>query len=410
MVKNELREFPVDNASILFLSLIRPYHTNNFRFSAVLRHPVCPEILQQAVDRIHPRFPSVIAGFRQDFLHYRQVAAVNPPRVQPDPGLLLPMTGEELRNCAFRVYYHDCTIAIELFHALTDGCGAIATLTALVGEYLRITQYNEVPEADLGCVLTHEVADSYLELSDAKTRRLPTRFSYLLPRPADADWQVRGSSLTLKTEALLEAAHRHEVTLNTLLTTVLASTVMDMQAAEKGRKRLQPVRIMVPVNLRKIIGSRTLRNFSLYALPTLEGHQRALSFREKCRIIHEQLKEQLSQEFQSGVAANNVRSQNLLLFRMLPWKLKKAALRFGYRFCGESNSSLTLTNLGVVRMPQELAPHVVDFQCWMTPRVSSPYGCTILSFGDRITLNMSRFCPTDQLGEKFFRNLREMIE
>ena len=36
------RVFPVDNASILFLSLIRPYHTNSFRFSMTLNKEIDP--------------------------------------------------------------------------------------------------------------------------------------------------------------------------------------------------------------------------------------------------------------------------------------------------------------------------------------------------------------------------------
>lgn len=410
MAKTIFREFPVDNASVLFLSLLRPYHTNNFRFSAVLRHPIRPEILQHAVDRIHPRFPSVIAGFRQDFFHYTQVAASEPPKVQPDPGLLKPMTQDELRSCAFRVYYRECTIAIELFHALTDGSGAIAVLTALVGEYLRLAQPGEVISAPLGEPQEQEVVDSYLELSKAAPKRLPSRFSYLLPRPDDADWTVRGSSLTLLTAPLLAAAHRYGVTLNTLLTALMASTVMEMQVKETGCSQLNPVRLMVPINLRKMTGSRTLRNFSLYALPTLEADQRDLPFSELCKIMDAQLKEQLSPENQKAMVSANVRTQNLWIYKALPWALKQIGLRIGYRFFGESNSSLTLTNLGLVRMPEEIAPHVVDFVCQMTPRVSSPYGCTILSFGDKITFNISRFCPTDELGEVFFRKIREIGE
>lgn len=410
MTTTNFREFPVDNASILFLSLIRPYHTNNFRFSVKLRSPICPEALQEAVNRIHPRFPSVIAGLRQDFFHYRQVAAAEPPKVQPDPGLLKPMSREELQTCAFRVYYQDCTIAIELFHALTDGSGAIFTLTTLVQEYLRIANVSPctalaLPGEPLGC----EVVDSYLELANVPPRPLPSRFAYQPPRPADADWEIRASSLSMDTKPLLDAAHRNGVTLNTLLTTVLASSVMQMQIREQGTKRLKPVRIMVPVNLRKLVGSRTLRNFSLYSLPTMEGHHHTLSLKALCKVISDQLREQLSRESLSGMVSHNVRLQNAWIFKILPWKLKSAILRLGYQFCGESNSSLTLTNLGVVKLPEDLRPHVEDFQCWLTPRMGSPYGCTILSFGDKIALNMSRFCPRDELGELFFRNIAAVI-
>lgn len=67
MKKTQFSEFAVDNASILFLSRIYPYHTNSFRFTYTLHEEVCPKTLQKAVDRIWQRFPSVIAGFKKDF-------------------------------------------------------------------------------------------------------------------------------------------------------------------------------------------------------------------------------------------------------------------------------------------------------------------------------------------------------
>ena len=410
MTKTNFQEFSIDNASILFLSLVRPYHTNSFRFSAVLRQPIRSDALQEAVNRIHPRFPSVLAGFHRDFFRYRQVPSRVPPTVQQDPGLLHPMSPRELEECAFRVYYQDCTISIEVFHALTDGAGAITVLTALVGEYLRTTQSGIVNPVPLGYPQEHETADSFRDLADSPPRRLPSRFSYLLPRPQDADWQVRGNALTLPTAPLLAAARRHGVTVNTLLTAVMASSVMEMQVKQKGEARLQPVRLMVPINLRKMTGSRTLRNFSLYALPTMEPEHHRLPLAELCRIMATQLKEQLSPDNQAAMVSSNVRSQDLWFYKALPLALKRIVLRIGYRFFGDSNSSLTLTNLGIVRLPEEIAPHVADFQCRMTPRVTSPYGCTVLSFGEHTTLNMSRFCPRDELGEVFFRNLQAAIE
>lgn len=414
MPKKPFSEFSVDNASILFLSLIRPYHTNSFRFSMTLRESVDPDALQQAVDRITPRFPSVIAGLRQDFLHYTQVPAVQPPKVQRDPGLLKPMTAQELRSCCFRVYYQDNTVSIEAFHALTDGYGAITTFTTLIAEYLYIRYGITVPVSvtRLDCAeepKAQEVADSFLELADVTPRHLPSRFSYLPERTPDADWQVRSSRLTLDIPPLLAAAHRYGVTLNTLLTAVLASTVMDMQLTERKASRLKPVRIMVPVDLRRMMGSTTLRNFSLYTLPTMEGKEHTLSMAELCRVFGDQLNQQLSRDNQSAMVSYNVRTQNAWFFRYIPWKVKAAAMRLGYRFFGESNSSLTLTNLGIVRFPEEMQPHIADFQCWLTPRVSSPYGCTVMSLDGKLTLNMSRFTREDRLGQMFFEKLKAVV-
>lgn len=415
MFQNPAREYPIDNASILFLSLLRPHHSNSFRFSATLDRPVCPKSLQEAVNRVSCRFPLVFSALRQDFFHFRQVPAEQPPVVQQDPGILVPMGREELRRCGYRVYYRGNTVSVELFHALTDGFGAIATFSAMLVEYHQIlgTQAGpgvNLPSLQLGQVQKYELEDSYENLTHLKPRRIPSRFSYLLPRPTDADWKIRTSTLSMSSKTLLDAAHRYGVTLNTLLTTILASTVMDMQLEKQGRKKLKPVRIMVPVNVRKLARSRTLRNCSLYTLPTMEVSDRKLSFRDLCDSFGKQIKEQMTPEIQGGMASANVRTQNAWYFKILPWKLKSACLRLGYRFFGESNSSLTLTNLGIVNLPEELKDRVVDFQCWMTPRVTSPYGCTILSFGDQLRLNMSRFCPTDELGNRYFSAIRKIVE
>lgn len=413
MQKTARPEFPVDNASILFLSLIKPYHTNSFRFSMTLREPINPDALQEAVNRIHKRFPSVIAAFRQDFFHYTQVASAAPPVVQPDPGLLIAMSAEELERCALRIYYQDCTVSLEAFHALTDGNGTLTTFTTLISEYLNIVKGIVVPVGPTRLDVTEEpreseTEDSYLRLADAKPKHLPSRFSYLPAKPTDCDWQVRSNALTLDIQPLLDAAHRYDVTLNTFLTSVLASSIMELQQKERPGKARKPVRIMIPIDLRRMIGSRTLRNCSLYCLPTMEGYQKDLPFEELCKVFDAQLKEQLSRENQSAMASYNVRTQNAWYFRFIPWKVKSALMRLGYRFFGESNSSMTLTNLGLVRLPEELYDHVTDIRCWLTPRVSSPYGCTVLSFNNKLTLNMSRFCSCDELGEIFFRKIKEL--
>jgi len=86
MKKNPRKLFPVDNSSILFFSLMKKTHANSYRFTMTLDEEVCPELLQQAVDRVYRRFPTIIAGFLPGFFHYFQFPAQEPPQVQPDPG------------------------------------------------------------------------------------------------------------------------------------------------------------------------------------------------------------------------------------------------------------------------------------------------------------------------------------
>lgn len=414
MKQTRYSEFAVDNASILFLSLIRKEHTNSFRFTITLREEICPQTLQMAVDRIWQRFPSIIAGFRADFFRFRQIPAKMPPQVQPDPGCLLPMSAKELRECCYRVYYSGKDVSIEAFHALTDGYGAITSFTTLIAEYLQlkhglITPTSETRLDPVAIPEDHEVVDSYLCNDQEMPRHLPSRFSYQLPRSSASDWTVRTSSLIIDPKALLSAAHKHDVTLNTLLSSVMAASVMEVQKKYHPETQLKPVRIMIPVNLRRLFPSVTLRNFSLYALPTMEAHEHNRALRELCHSFGNQLREQLSKENLGRMIAYNVRTQNAWWFRAIPWTVKSTFMRIGYRFFGESNSSLTLTNLGRVTLPEELQPHVENVQAFLTPRVGSPYGCAVLGYGDKLTINISRFCVQPELEEVFFRNLQAVM-
>jgi len=412
MKQTHFTEFPVDNASILFLSRIYRHHTNSFRFTFTLREKVCPDTLQKAVDRIWKRFPSVIAGFRQDFFRYMQVPASRKPQVLPDPGCLFTMTAEELKNCCFRVFYSGHDVSIEAFHALTDGYGAIATFTTLIAEYLYLKHGILVPVSETrldadAAPKKQEVVDSFLDCQQSKPAHLPSRYAYQLPREADADWKVRVNTLKLDTRELLDASHRYEVTLNSLLSSVLAWSVMDLQKQSQGK--LRPVRLMVPADMRRLFPSTTLRNFSLYALPTMEISDHDLPFSEFCRRFGSQLKEQLSKESLGKMIAYNVRTQNAWWFRMIPWSVKSTCMRIGYRFFGESNSSLTLTNLGLVQLPVEMQPYVENVQAFLTPRTGSPYGCAVLTYGDKVNINMSRFCENPALDRVFFDKLQAVM-
>ena len=85
------KTFAIDNSALLYLALMRKRHTNVYRFSMTLKHSVDPGTLQQAVDRVYRRFPTIIAGYRPGFFQYTMVPAQQPPQVRPDPCCLIPL-------------------------------------------------------------------------------------------------------------------------------------------------------------------------------------------------------------------------------------------------------------------------------------------------------------------------------
>lgn len=403
--------FTIDNSALLYLALMRKRHTNVYRFSMTLKHDIDPDILQQAVDRVYRRFPTIITGYRPGFFRYTMIPALQPPQVLPDPGCLIPMTPAEIRTCAYRVYYSGSVIAFETFHASTDGYGAVAALTTLVAEYLRLRHAAQIPVSNTLRSLadapqSNELVDSYLALGQNKPLHLPSRYSYQLPGKY-SEPQVHLHTGSYSTERLLTAARAHGVSLTAFLSGIMASSVMEVQ--QHHRRKLQPVRIMIPADLRRMFGSKTLRNFILYALPTMEPGDEKLPLGELLRKFQTQLKEQLEPRSIAARIAYNVRSQNSLFFRIAPLSLKRFILRTVYKYFGESNSSITLTNIGNVQLPAEMSPFVEDMHCILTPRAGSPYNCAVIALDGKLNITLSSFCTDTELDRIFFGKLEAAL-
>ena len=403
--------YAVDNSALLYLALMRKRHTNVYRFSMTMKETVDPDILQQAMERVYRRFPTIIAGFRRELLRFRVVPAASAPLVLPDPGILLPMTREEIENCAYRIFYRGKDIAYEGFHAAADGFGAVASFTTLVAEYLRLKGGMEIPVCNTlrdlqDGPMDHELEDSYLVHQEGDPMHLPSRYSYQLPGVYNEP-RVYPCARIYHTDAILAAARKHGVSMTSLLSGILASAIMDIQTHHTSR--LKPVRIMVPVDLRRMFGSRTLRNFILYALPTMEPGDEKLPIRELLHRFQSQLKEQLDPKRMAAIMAYNVRAQANFFFRAIPVGIQCALMRLAYRFFGESNSSITLTNLGNVQLPPEMASQVETMQCILTPRAGSPYNCAVIALNGKLTITFSRFCRQPELEATFFRKLEEVL-
>ena len=253
-----------------------------------------------------------------------------------------------------------------------------------------------------------ELRDSYLDHAQAKPRGMTNRYAYQL-RGRNRDWQTKISVEHFSTGALLRASKNQGVSMTAMLSGIMAEAIMELQQKHRPRKH-KPVRIMVPVDLRRQFQSRTLRNFILYALPTMEPGEMHLPRLERLRRFQEQIRSQMRKETLAGQIARNVRIQRNPLFRVIPRAVKCAAMRMVYLFCGERNSSITLTNLGPVLLSEELRQYVNKIEVHLTPRRKSPYNCGLISCGDVTSISISRFGAEPELEPLFFSKLRTMLE
>ena len=408
-----MASYPIDNSAILYLAQRKKDHTNIYRFTITLTEDICPVLLQQAADRVCHRFPTIFAGFRPGLFSYSVIPAKEAPGVQHDPGMLKTMSGAEIEKCAYRIFHSGREIIIEAFHALTDGYGAITSVRTLAAEYLRLRYGLASPEQEVMLEQGEpdwetELHDAYLDHAQTKPMTVPNRYAYQLPG-RNRDWNVKTSMEHFSTDALLKAAKTNGVSMTAMLSGIMAEAIMELQQKHRQRKQ-KPVRIMVPIDLRRQFSGKTLRNFILYALPTMEPEEKHLPRMERLRRFQEQIRNQMAKDHLAAQVSRNVRLQNHPLFRFIPWSLKSAVMQLVYHFCGERNSSITLTNLGPVFLSEELKKYIHRIDVHLTPRRNSPYNCGLISCGDITSISISRFGAEPELEPLFFSKLRTLLE
>ena len=140
----------LDNAALIFPAVRNSRWVNTFRLSADLKDPVDPGVLQQAVEDLMPRFPSFYLRLGTGLFWYFLEEVKEVPKVRPEYAYpLTHMSVKEQRRCCFRVLYHEKRVAVEFFHVLTDGSGALIFFKNLLAQYIWL-RYGEASPLEEG--------------------------------------------------------------------------------------------------------------------------------------------------------------------------------------------------------------------------------------------------------------------
>ena len=164
--------FRLDNAGILFPGQNTSKWSNIFRCAVELKEEVDPDILRQALVNVMPRFPGFSVRMRKGlFWYYLEKNPLPAPLVREDiQNPCYRVKFKEGDRFLFRVYYHGKRIAVDLFHAISDGYGSANFTFTLTAEYLRLKGY-EIPAGGFVKDLTETAPKRELEDSFHKNAR-----------------------------------------------------------------------------------------------------------------------------------------------------------------------------------------------------------------------------------------------
>ena len=406
------RWFRLDTAALIFPATMRRKWCNVFRLSAVLEDEIVPGLLQQAVNDLMPRFPALYVRLCTGFFWCYLEQVSHPPEIRQDFAYPLAHMGKrELRTCCLRVFYYQNRIAVEFFHSLTDGHGGSVYLCTLLSRYAELRYGAEVTPG--GLILDWKAGPDDRELEDSfwknsvdlpASRREST--AYRLRGTIEPEGYKHLITGIIDAGTLHQAARSHRCTVTVFLAAVMLQAIIGMQNEARPKKLQRPVKITIPVNLRRLYGSVTMRNFALALNLGVDPRLGEYTLQELCDSVTHQLAAEVTPQTMAARIAANVIPQKVLPLRIAPLFVKNIAMELVYQNSGERKGCLNISNLGIVELPPALRVRRLDFIIGV--QRSYPNNCSVVTYGGKTYLNMIRNIRESELERRFFSALVEL--
>lgn len=371
-----------------------------------------PVILMSALRDTAARFPSITVRVRRGLFWYYLEEIEKIPEVKPDtPYPCRVMTSKEASVCAFRVLYYGKRIALEVFHALTDGTGAMTFLKSLTAEYAEqkygikvpstcgILSRREEPSAE-------EIEDCFPKNSGDVSASRKEEDAYHLTGTKESGGFLHITTGIIDLAQVMAQAKKYSATLTNYLSSLMIYCIARIQEEEtEKRLRRKAVKIMIPVNLRRYFESRTVRNFSLYVTVGINPKMGDYSFREVIEAVRHQMGLKLTKKELGAIITSNVRPERSILLRIAPLPLKNLVLKAVYNRVAEKTSCVTISNLGAQELPAELGKYVSHLEFVLGILADTVYNCSAISYGGKLRFTFTSNICEHELERLFFTEL-----
>ena len=397
----------LDNTANLFPVIAREGMSNVYRISVILKEEIKGELLQEALETVLPYFDVFKSTMKKGiFWYYFEENKAKAPVVKEEytyPCMYINPYSNH--NYLFRVSFYKNRINLEVFHALTDGNGAINFLKEITYQYIR----NAHPELSsqvrnaLAPETSLDTQDSYVRNYKRKEKKTYKTKKAVI---------INGEKLPINQFAIIHgvmpikdikaAAKKYNVTINTYI--VAAYTWAIYNGYLNGAESKKPISICVPVNLRPYFNSDTNKNFFVVVTSEFYPDKDHYTFEEVVVHVKESLEKQINKENLEKLFSYNVSNEKNLVLRAIPLFIKKIAMRFVYNASAKANTS-TVTNLGIIKTSDPYSQYIERFQAILSMSKGQNMKITVFSYGDMLTLTFSACIQESEIQKWFFRTL-----
>jgi hypothetical protein len=393
--------YRLDTAAKIYPSISQTHNNTTFRLELELDAEVKRETLQEALVKIMPRFPTFAVTLRRGMFWYYFEPNPAIPVVKEENGFPCKRLKDFINNgFLFNIMYYKKNVIMECFHGLAD-------------EYFKLCGYDMdaedmVLDAD-GKVPAEELENSFNAYYDAKGEanklRVPKAFHIMgTPNPDGGIFLTHG---IIDLKEFLARVKERGVTVSAYVAALLiACTAKDQGLEYKKDKR--PIIISVPMDLRGMFPSHTLRNFISFANvgTVIDGK---VDFDRILMDVSAQLKAGLSRESISANINKNVGFEKNPFIRMTPLFVKNLVVSSSYKNYGEGGYTMVLSNLRTAQFPKTMQAHIKQVYYALGVSDMNPMNCVVVSYQDKMVITFARGIKETGIVRYFFEHFSKEL-
>jgi len=405
----------LDNAATIYPPTLTKRYASMFRMTISLTEKVDKSILQEAMNNVIERFPAFRYRLKQGLFWYYFKYNKGIPEIQEDyKNPLVRINFKKNNGFMFRIRCFDKKISIEYFHALTDGTGGITFLLTLTAEYLKLKYNIKINYTDK--VLNPKDIPTKEEYSDS-FKKYARKLGILEHEKSAFHQQGTNEEkhiLNIITgiipiKELKNKCKEYNCTITQFLTSLMILSYQEIQDNEcKKKRKKKQIKVSIPINLRKIYPSKTMRNFSSYANIGIDPKYGNYTLEEIIKIVKNNMELMFSEKIINAKITANVKLAKNYFIRLIPMFIKKHILSTAEFFMGDRYCSTTFSNLGQIDLPKEIEPFIKDMNFIIGRSRNKPGSCGAISCKGKLYITCSRKIKESEFERLFFTKLVEM--
>ncbi len=392
--------FALDDAAKVYPLSMQHVSMAVFRLAVYLKKEVVPPLLQMALNFTIKRFPTFATTLKKGFFwHYLDTTKRRFCTQEENDIPCQPIKVSGSGSQTFRVLYHKNRISVEFFHVLTDGTGGMTFLKTLTAEYLRLTGVDTPPDETLWDIDATPAAGEFenafaMVPKGGSASGFVDKAAVQLSGRLSENRPCRIVHLKLDAAGLKAAASRRGATVTAYLLSLMFIAGKAATDELRGEASIQ-----VPVNMRKFYPSQTVRNFAMYCgirlpLEQLDSAEAIVG------EIDAQLKRKASKQAMSEMLTATENMVNMLKY--VPLAVKQPVAKLVYGFLGDKIFTNTLSNLGVVTMPEAFAEHIQSMDFVLGTAITNRVECALVTFGGTATFSITKMTADPSFEEKMY--------